>query len=667
DQVQTITVKDNTPPTFTRPADIMIFRDGDCEYDAGVTETGDVTDEDDNCGVGEATYVDVVDDSDPCAVVITRTWSLKDDCGNAASDQVQTITVKDNTPPTPLCQDITLELNPLTGFVQVPETVAGQSSDNCGPIEIELLPLQLTCANLGLNTINVTLIDECDNMSACTAQVLLVLPGGLPTLPSVNLNQSGPAVICSGEKYTLDFGGANNPPGTQYMVTWTISPTFTNTAPSDNNVFLHGGFGDPNPPAIGEGMVTTMANMLMGVIDNINLNSVDIQFTVTPKIGLCAGTPQTVTVTVRPLPQVLGVSPALPAGICSGGSVGPITVQHNITAGLANNQIMWMWSGTNITASPASGSDTNGSNGLVVGATTLTNTGTATQTATLTIIPKRLNANNQLCEGPAFTLTVEVEPKPVIQCPNPIVATTAGAGCDTTATLTHPLSNLNPANCSGTLSIAFSNGMPAPASLPTGGPVTPGGTGMFTFAKGVTVVTYTLTDNANNTATCSFTVTVTDNDPPAISCPAPLTVSCAADLTPGPTAPTGTATATDNCLPTPVLNYVDNTSPNPTCPQYKYVLFRTWTAEDGAGNKATCTQVITVDDSTPPTITCPANITVNCTASTLPDATGEASATDNCTPVDSIGIGYNDGATQPGACPQSYTIPRTWTAVDACG
>ena len=34
-----------------------------------------------------------------CAKVITRTWHLVDKCGNAAADQVQIITVNDNTPP----------------------------------------------------------------------------------------------------------------------------------------------------------------------------------------------------------------------------------------------------------------------------------------------------------------------------------------------------------------------------------------------------------------------------------------------------------------------------------------------------------------------------------------------------------------------------------------
>ncbi|WP_452600580.1 hypothetical protein, partial [Pontimicrobium sp. MEBiC06410] len=43
EQTQTITVSDNIAPTFTAPADIEIFTDASCNYDAGVNITGDVT------------------------------------------------------------------------------------------------------------------------------------------------------------------------------------------------------------------------------------------------------------------------------------------------------------------------------------------------------------------------------------------------------------------------------------------------------------------------------------------------------------------------------------------------------------------------------------------------------------------------------------------------
>ena len=45
-----------------------------------------------------------------------------------------------------------------------------------------------------------------------------------------------------------------------------------------------------------------------------------------------------------------------------------------------------------------------------------------------------------------------------------------------------------------------------------------------TFDLGETTVTYTVTDAAGNTATCDFTVTVIDNEPPVLVCPPNVTV-----------------------------------------------------------------------------------------------------------------------------------------------
>ena len=89
-----ITVADSTPPTFTVPADITIYKDASCNYDA-TSITGDVTDEADNCDTSlDATYADVVA-AGACEgeEIITRTWTLTDDCGNTTT-HVQVITVR---------------------------------------------------------------------------------------------------------------------------------------------------------------------------------------------------------------------------------------------------------------------------------------------------------------------------------------------------------------------------------------------------------------------------------------------------------------------------------------------------------------------------------------------------------------------------------------------
>lgn len=95
----TVTVSDHEAPTFTRPVDVIIPFNSPCGYNAAVSVTGDVTNEHDNCATGlQATYTDVVT---ACGnnIVISRTWHLNDGNGNAAPDQVQTITVTDNNTP----------------------------------------------------------------------------------------------------------------------------------------------------------------------------------------------------------------------------------------------------------------------------------------------------------------------------------------------------------------------------------------------------------------------------------------------------------------------------------------------------------------------------------------------------------------------------------------
>src|SRR6185436_10614223 len=66
-----------------------------------------------------------------------------------------------------------------------------------------------------------------------------------------------------------------------------------------------------------------------------------------------------------------------------------------------------------------------------------------------------------------------------------------------------------------------------------------------TFAVGTTPVSCTATDVAGNTGTCSFTVTVSDTQPPVASCPANIVASndpgqCSAVVT-------FAASVTDNC------------------------------------------------------------------------------------------------------------------------
>ena len=90
---------------------------------------------------------------------------------------------------------------------------------------------------------------------------------------------------------------------------------------------------------------------------------------------------------------------------------------------------------------------------------------------------------------------------------------------------------------------------------------------------------------------------------------------------------------------------------------------RAWTATDDCGNSATCVQIIYVVDTTPPVISCPADIDLGINPSdTSPAAAGTASATDDCD--ENVDITYSDSTSTVDCV---TTITRTWTATDDCG
>lgn len=114
-----------------------------------------------------------------------------------------------------------------------------------------------------------------------------------------------------------------------------------------------------------------------------------------------------------------------------------------------------------------------------------------------------------------------------------------------------------------------------------------------TIAVGTSTVTYTATDNSGNVETFSFTITVTDNIKPTISCPAGATVFCVANA-PGYSTYTEFTTAggsaSDNCS----LNTDSFTQLAENLSGDGLTLTRTYRIADMAGNTSTCSQVFTI-------------------------------------------------------------------------
>ena len=169
-------------------------------------------------------------------------------------------------------------------------------------------------------------------------------------------------------------------------------------------------------------------------------------------------------------------------------------------------------------------------------------------------------------------------------------------------------------------------------------------------------IVYTASDCSGNTNQCTFDVIVQDTTPPTISCPSNVTVECGQSTDPSST---GTATASDTCDANPTVTFTDAVSG--TWPQ---IITRTWKATDASSNSVTCVQTITIQDTTPPVISCPPDKQLQCGDSTDPSNTGMATATDTCSTT--VTISYTDAAGLAN-CTGKPGIDRTWKATDAAG
>ena len=88
----------------------------------------------------------------------------------------------------------------------------------------------------------------------------------------------------------------------------------------------------------------------------------------------------------------------------------------------------------------------------------------------------------------------------------------------------------------------------------------------------------------------------------------------------------------------------------------------TLVVNDGQANSQPDSVKITVRDTTPPTITCPADVTLECPADTSVGANGSATGSDACSTVT---ITHSDALES--ACGNTGTLVRTWRATDEFG
>ena len=257
---------------------------------------------------------------------------------------------------------------------------------------------------------------------------------------------------------------------------------------------------------------------------------------------------------------------------------------------------------------------------------------------TVTLTATDASGNTATC---TFTVNKVDNTPPTISCP-PTQTLTLGANCQATLPDYTVSAGAND-NCL----ITTISQSPAPMTTVSGvGPMT---------------VTLTATDASGNTATCTFTVNKQDNTPPTITCPPAQTLTLGAGCQATLPDYTGLATANDNCP----VTISQAPAPSSTVTGVGSMTV-TLTATDAGGNTATCTFTVNKVDNTPPTISCPPTQTLTLGAgcqATLPNYTGLATTSDNCSTSITV-----DQAPMPGTTVSGVgTMTVTLTADDGNG
>ncbi len=276
--------------------------------------------------------------------------------------------------------------------------------------------------------------------------------------------------------------------------------------------------------------------------------------------------------------------------------------------------------------------------GTISGADTQISLGKANATYTAGAVGGNGSADATV-DHATVTANITIAQPPTIECPGNITTGTDDGLCSASVTFA-----------------ATATGAPAPTvTYKIGATVI---TSPHTFPTGSTTVTAEASNGVGDPATCSFTVTVTDDEPPSITCPSNITTdsdagTCGAVVT--YTAPTGT----DNC-PDATTTQTAGLASGSTFPVGTTT--NTFEVTDASGQKTSCSFTVTVEDNENPVVTVPNDIVVNTAPGTCAAVVNfTPTATDNCSGV-TIESSPASGSTFP-----KGTTTVTVTATDASG
>jgi hypothetical protein len=121
------------------------------------------------------------------------TVTATDGAGNV-STCIATVFVQDLLPPVAFCKSATIYLDANGNATLTANQVNNNSYDNCGIETMSISKTNFTCADLGANTVTLTVTDSSGNSASCTSTVTVV-------------NNTPPTAICQNVDVYLDANG----------------------------------------------------------------------------------------------------------------------------------------------------------------------------------------------------------------------------------------------------------------------------------------------------------------------------------------------------------------------------------------------------------------------------------------------------------------------------
>ncbi len=566
---------------------------------------------------------------------IVRSWTATDTCGNSRT-ATQTITFDDTTPPviSGIPASLTLECDEA-----VPPNAMPSATDNCDPMPVLSMSEQRidgSCEDQYTIIRTWMATDRCGNSSTRNQQIVFEdttppVISGVPANLTLECDEPVPPAAtptatdnCDPDPHiTLSDELLPGNCDDQYTLvrTWTAIDNCGNTAQLSQRISVE----DTTPPVI---------------------SGVPANFTLECDEPIPPGTTPSATDNCDPDPE-LTMGEQRIDGICEG-----------------NYTIVRSW-----TATDRCGNSSSMSQQIHFEDTT---------PPVLIGVPADITAEcDNVPSAATLTATDNCDPDPHVTLSDELLP----GNCDDQYTLVRTWTAIDDCGNTAQLSQRISvedttppviSGVPANLTLECDEPIPPGTTPSATdncdpdpeltmgeqridgiCEDNYTIVrSWTATDRCGNSSSMSQQIHFEDTTPPVlIGVPADITAECIDNSNP-------VVTATDNCDPMVEIN-MTTTSADPCVGNNVRIL--TWTATDNCGNTSTTSQQITLEDTTPPTLTgVPDDVTAECDA--IPPRMDPV-ATDTCSGV----LIVFEEERQDGRCDNEYLLIRRWMATDGCG